>query len=147
MFNKILAAVDGSKQGLKAAQVASEMAKKFDAKLIILTVAKPVKLTPKVKQYIELEQLSGEPKYVLDAMTENVIDEAKKAAAAAGVKSVETLVEEGYVARTILSVAKRMEVELIVMGSRGMGDVGSYLLGSVSHKVSSVAKCHVMTVY
>lgn len=147
MFNKILVAVDGSKQSQKAAQTASEVAKKFGAKLTILTVAKPVKLSPKVRRYMQLEQLSGEPQYVLDEVTKDVIAEAKKTAAEAGLKSVDSLIEEGQPARTILAVAKRLEVDLIVLGSRGLGDVGSYLLGSVSHKVSSVAKCTVMTVH
>jgi nucleotide-binding universal stress UspA family protein len=35
---------------------------------------------------------------------------------------------------------------VIIMGSRGLGTVEGILLGSVSHKVVSLADCNVMTV-
>jgi nucleotide-binding universal stress UspA family protein len=43
-------------------------------------------------------------------------------------------------------VAKRREADVIIMGSRGLGTVEGILLGSVSHKVVSLADCKVMTV-
>ena len=38
------------------------------------------------------------------------------------------------------------DADLIVMGSRGMSDSEKYLLGSVSHKVTSLAECPVLGV-
>jgi nucleotide-binding universal stress UspA family protein len=146
MFKKIVAAVDGSKQGLKAAEVASQMAQRFEAKLVLLTVTRPIKMTPEVRRYMEIEHLTGEPQYVLDEMTEQVLSEAKRCALEAGLADIQTVVKEGHEARTILDYAKRNGVDLIVLGSRGLGDIGAFLLGSVSHKVSSLAPCPVMVV-
>jgi nucleotide-binding universal stress UspA family protein len=62
------------------------------------------------------------------------------------VTAVETLIRVGQPARTIVHVAEQLEVDCIVMGSRGLGDFEGLLLGSVSHKVASLAKCTCVTV-
>ena len=94
-----------------------------------------------MRQFLEAENLLGEPKYVLDEMTEDLLSEGKRIATEGGVKGVESVVKEGNPARTIVDYAKTHKMNCIVLGSRGVGDAGSALLGSVSHKVSSLASC------
>ena len=146
MFQKILCAVDGSDHALKAAKLACELAAKHGAKLTFLTVTKALKMTAEVKHYIEVENLSGEPQYVLDQFTENVLQQAKDAARAQGIADVKTKVKTGQPARTIVQTAERDGFDTIVMGSRGLGDLEGFLLGSVAHKVASLSKCTVITV-
>lgn len=146
MFSDVLCAVDGSQHALKAAKVAAELASRFGAKLTLLTVAKKLKVSEELKRYLEIENLVGQPQYVLDEMTENILQEARRAARAAGVEQVHTEVKEGPPARTIVQLAERLGCDCIVLGSRGMGDVEGALLGSVSHKVASLAPCTVITV-
>jgi nucleotide-binding universal stress UspA family protein len=57
-----------------------------------------------------------------------------------------TEVLEGPPADAILRVAEARNVDLIVMGARGLGSLGSLLLGSVSQKVLAHATCPVMIV-
>ena len=95
MFSKILCPVDGSAHSLKAATLASEIAAKDGAQLTILTVAKELKMTDELKRYIEIEHLAGEAQYVLDEHTENIIQQAKEAARAAGVAKFDTEVKIG----------------------------------------------------
>ena len=76
MFQHILCAVDGSELSLRAATAASELAAKLNAKLTFLTVAKELKVSEEVRRYLELEHLAGEPQYVLDQMTESVLEQA-----------------------------------------------------------------------
>nr|WP_312860533.1 universal stress protein [Mesorhizobium sediminum] len=45
-----------------------------------------------------------------------------------------------------MNVARDENFDLIVLGSRGLGDVEGFLLGSVSHKVTSLASCPCLTV-
>jgi len=61
---------------------------------------------------------------------------------------IETITEilQGPPADAILRVAKTRDVDLIVMGARGLGSLGSLLLGSVSQKVMAHADCPVIIV-
>ena len=55
-------------------------------------------------------------------------------------------IEVGDPAAAILEVAKGRKADLIVMGSRGLGDLQGLLLGSVSHKVGHLADRTCITV-
>ena len=146
MFKNIVCAVDGSRHALRAAELASELAAKVGAKLTFLTVSKPVKLTDDVKRYMAAEHLTGSPQYVLDEMTEQILEEALNCAERCGVAKPLTEVKIGNPARTIVDFAEHAGADLIVLGSRGLGDIEGLFLGSVSHKVTSLAKCTCMTV-
>ncbi len=52
----------------------------------------------------------------------------------------------GYAAREIVEDAKVHDVSLIVMGSRGRGDLAGLLLGSTAHKVIHLADRPVLVV-
>ncbi len=146
MFNNIICAVDGSDHALKAAEVASALAAKFGAQLTLLTVTRKISVTPEIKRYLELEHLTGEPQYVLDDMTKRILEAATQAARDAGVAAVKTEVRIGPPARTIVDFAKRSDADVIVLGSRGVGDIEGALLGSVSHKVANLAAMTVIAV-
>ncbi len=146
MFKTVLCAMDGSDHSQRAAEHACALAAAFDAKLIFLTVTKEIRVNDEVRRYLQMEQLAGEPQYVLDEYAETIMRQARDAASAAGVKRVETLVRTGQPARTIVHLAEQQGVDTIVMGSRGLGDIEGLLLGSVSHKIATLAKCTCITV-
>lgn len=52
----------------------------------------------------------------------------------------------GDPAKMILTYAKDKQIDLIVMGSRGLNSFQEMLLGSVSHRVTKYAQCPVMVV-
>lgn len=146
MHKKILVGLDGSKHGLEAAKEAVELAKTFDAELHLLTVTRPYKVSPKLRQFLEAENLLGEPKYVMDEMTNSIVTEAKELATKSGLKNVKAVVREGKPARTLLEYAKNNDIDLIVAGSRGVGELDAALLGSVSQKISMLSECTVLIV-
>jgi len=45
-----------------------------------------------------------------------------------------------------VSFANEHEADLIVIGARGLGSVETFLLGSVSHKVTGLSKLPVLVV-
>jgi len=146
MYKNILCAIDGSKHSLRAATQACEMAKQSGGSLTFIVVTKPFKMSAEAKKYLAHEGLLGEHTYIVAPMTEQVLDDAKRAAKKAGVKEVKTEIREGHAARNIVEYAKLAHNDVIIMGSRGRGDVESMLLGSVAHKVSSLAPCSVILV-
>ena len=146
MYKKILVGLDGSKHGLKAAREAVKLAKEFGSELHLLTITRPFKVSAKLRQFLEAENLLGEPKYVLDAMTNRIISEARDIAEKAKVENIKTVIREGKPARTLLEYAKSKKIDLIVVGSRGVGEIDATLLGSVSQKVGMLSQCTVMIV-
>jgi nucleotide-binding universal stress UspA family protein len=52
----------------------------------------------------------------------------------------------GYAAREIVEDAKSLDVGVIVMGSRGRGDLAGLVLGSTAHKVIHLADRPVLVV-
>jgi nucleotide-binding universal stress UspA family protein len=148
MFKKILVALDGSKHSSRAADVAIDLAQRYGSRLQFITVSKkpPAHLSEDLQRYMDIEQLKGTPDMLVTDVAKNILAEAEKRARSKGVKDVKTIAKTGLVARTIVDVAKRQQADVIIMGSRGLGTVEGLLLGSVSHKVVSLADCNVMTV-
>ena len=54
------------------------------------------------------------------------------------------IIKEGQPGDVIVSEAKNGAYDLIVMGSRGLSDLGGMLLGSVAHRVLHAAHCPVL---
>jgi nucleotide-binding universal stress UspA family protein len=61
-------------------------------------------------------------------------------------KRVRVMVEEGPAADTILATAKQRQADLIVLGSRGLGQIRKLVMGSVSQRVTTYAGCSVLVV-
>ena len=61
-------------------------------------------------------------------------------------KKVETIVESGDPADEILMTAKRQTANVIVLGYKGYGKEGRFLLGSVTDKVARHASISVLVV-
>lgn len=75
-----------------------------------------------------------------------VAEHGKSLAAESGIAAPRAFVKARPVARTITGFAKERGYDLIVMGSRGLGSLEGSLLGSVSHKVTSLAETPVLIV-
>jgi nucleotide-binding universal stress UspA family protein len=55
--------------------------------------------------------------------------------------------QKGLEAESILKVAENCAADFIVMGTRGLGAVKGFIVGSVSRKVIHYASCPVMVVH
>ena len=63
-----------------------------------------------------------------------------------GLSDIGLSIDTGNVASKIVEFSQENDVDLIVMGRRGLGDLGGLLMGSVSHKVCHLADCACLTV-
>ncbi len=72
----------------------------------------------------------------LQALGNKIIALAEDDAKNKGVTHIEATVIEGDPSERIINYAKDQDVDIIVIGSRGMGTFKGLLLGSVSNKVS-----------
>jgi len=65
-----------------------------------------------------------------------VLEDAKKSLKEKYPKlTVSTQLKKGYVAKKILKASEETEVDLIVIGSRGLGGLTGWFLGSVTNHV------------
>ncbi len=146
MISRILIAVDGSPHSTKAVDVGSLIAAALDAKLLLLHVVKLERVPEAIRQFAKTEQLAGTDVDILMRGAKHMLAGAADKARSAGVTDVDIEVDKGPIARTIIATAKRRETDMIVPGSRGMGDVEGLLRGGVSHRVETLAKCPVLVV-
>ncbi len=145
MFSTILVAVDGSDGSKAALETAVRLAGLCGADLLILTVYRHHSM---VESSVAMVRPT-DPENLDDVMREHgreVAEEAKRQAAATGAERVRAFVKMGPPARTIVKFAKDHGADLIVVGSRGHGDMEGFLLGSVSHKVTSLSDIPVLVV-
>ena len=85
--------------------------------------------------------------YVKEIETEgkDILNKAESNLKTEGIDYQSRLIQ-GVPADEIVKVAQSENVDLIVLGSRGLTEVRAFLLGSVSDKVSHHAKCPTLIV-
>ena len=121
------------------------MAKTGDATLIILHVVPYEPIPDGLQEYAEMEgipieEISARFHYSR-ALGDRITREAADRAGQAGLQQVATEVAEGHPASQIVAIAAARTAEMVILGSRGLSDIGGLLLGSVSHKVMHLAPC------
>jgi nucleotide-binding universal stress UspA family protein len=128
-LSKILVAVDGSACADNAFESAAELARKFGSKLYAICVAHTPSMLGVDKETMRaLEgQLQIEARLTLSRY--HTFAKSKY-----GIE-IETILARGYPSRLIVDAAKAKDIDLIVIGSRGLSGIKGLFLGSVSHDV------------
>ena len=145
MIKKILAAIDGSEHAWRALDLAADLAKQHGAQLIMLHVVPVEPISEALRAFAEAEQMPVEEKEGRYRLARMMGDQLTRSAEARvrdkGLSEIVGRTAEGKPADQILEVAGSEDVDMIVMGSRGVSDARALLLGSVSHKVANHAAC------
>lgn len=145
MFEKILVAVDGSESGQAALETAIGMQKAFQSELFILTVFSEHNMW-KASVSLVNPELVGSTDSALQEYAKEVAQDGKKYAMQKGVEKARAFYMGGGPARTIVKFSNDHDIDLIVLGSRGLSDSEGPLLGSVSHKVTSTSSRPVLVI-
>jgi nucleotide-binding universal stress UspA family protein len=130
MYDRILLAVDHSDMSKRAVTAARDLAKLSDGEVWVLHLREHETGVRKVSMMDET---------VADANA--VVMAALEVLTTAGVKARGEVrnTTYGYAAREITGDAKDHDADIIVMGSRGHGDLAGLVLGSTAHKVIQLA--------
>lgn len=141
MSMRVLAPIDGSEQAFAALRFAVDFAKRYGATLDLFYVAPESAPPESLLQYAEAEHIGTSSPEIYMAIGKGVLDAGTEIAHAGDVLDVERHLEFGDPAHAILDYAAHHAVDVVIMGTRGLGKLKGLLLGSVSLKVSSLAPC------
>lgn len=174
MFKKILLPVDGSEHGRAAAKLAGTIASLYDAEVVLLHVLDRDQLREEHYRMVEVEHVARRGPHALpwvanvpaelgamlrpveppetrdqtlNFLAERVVKSATDVLEDEGVPSekIRVAFRDGKPAQCILQTVESEGADAVIMGSRGMSEVKGLVLGSVSHRVASVAPCTVIT--
>jgi nucleotide-binding universal stress UspA family protein len=155
LIEKILVALDGSEPADRALVLSLELAVKCSAEIVLFSVVESIVVPAGSSMYpvqpmgvptIPPEWMIGYSEE-LKVRHEKVLSEAlKKATDFEPSLKVSTRLVEGRPSDRIIEAAKEGKFDMIVMGSRGLGGVKEFFLGSVSDRVADEASCPVLIV-
>jgi nucleotide-binding universal stress UspA family protein len=145
MYGSILVGTDGSDTAKEAVRQAGALARALGARVLLVSAYEPV---PESRLRQERAEVPTDVSWMVNPRedVQAVLDEEAERIKAGGVSDVETYAREGDPADAILDVAEEKQVDLIVVGNKGMTGARRFLLGSVPNKVSHHAPCNVMIV-
>lgn len=139
-YQKIMVAVDGSKQSEQAFLEALDLAKDNEAELFIVSIINKVELTHSAYAF---SKIYAEEKQKIEVEMLKKIHDAKEY----GINDIHAIVETGDPRNLIGTVFPQQEaIDLIVMGATGKGAIQQALVGSTASYVVTHAPCSVLVV-
>ncbi|MGY5862537.1 MAG: universal stress protein [Candidatus Thorarchaeota archaeon] len=140
---RVMLPIDGSEGSARAAIVAFEIAELTKSKLYIVHVIN----TGVVQQVARMSDKDSED--ILRTYEENgekLLERCKAAALGHGLE-VETMLEQGLPSDRITALAASIDVDIIVMGSKGLSSSRKPGLGSSTERVIRRINCAVLVVH
>jgi nucleotide-binding universal stress UspA family protein len=139
-MKKVLIALDYNPTAQKVAETGFALAKSMGAEVTLLHVMSDPKYYSSMEYspimgfngYINMAKLSLESIAGLKKASQEFIDKTKQHL---GDNTIQTLIEEGDCAESILKAAKHLHVDIIVMGSHSQKWLENILMGSITEKV------------
>lgn len=138
----IVVGVDGSETSTRAAEIATEIARSQQAKLVLVTVVRPpegwwgIGGAPPTPEALSAALVEGQ---------QQVLRESEEHLPLDGV-DYETVEELGDPTSRLIAVAEEKEAGLIVIGKRGAGLAERVMLGSVADRLCHHSPVPVMVV-
>lgn len=150
IIKKVLIALDYDPTAQRVAELGFSIANTMKAKIVLLHVINE----PKYYSVAGYSPIMGFSGYINEGMQLIDIDDLKKASLHylnktkhhLGDENIESIVQEGDFAETILKTAQNMHVDIIVMGSHSRKWLENILLGSVTEKVLRLTNIPLMII-
>ena len=132
-YNRILLPVDGSEHSMHAVAHAVSLVRE-GGEIVVATVLPPIPNVIGGDARKEAEEAVKTDASLMDVIAKD------------NIACREKIVLHTSTAEGIIETAEDMKCDLIVMGSRGRSDIEGLLLGSVTHKVLTLATVPVLVV-
>ena len=148
-MQQIIVAYDGTEPAKRALERAADIAKAFDAKVIVTSVASLLHSGPRADQQYELHSPPGsEPEIRRDSLADHEAElgEATAFLAERGIEA-EPVAVTGDPASAIVSLAEQRKADLVVVGTREAGLAERVVRHSVSQQVAKKVHCDVLIVH
>ncbi len=138
MLATIAVGTDGSETASKAVAVAVEMARRFDAELVLLSAFKDSRNPSGPRgSAVELQWVTNE-----DARVREMLSRAEQDLREQKIEC-RTMIDEGDPAEVLVRLAEECGADLLVIGNKGLQ---RRILGSVPNTVTHKAPCSVYVV-
>jgi nucleotide-binding universal stress UspA family protein len=141
---RVLVAVDGSKQAIKALKT---FATKFEAKdrKMAVTVVNVVTI-PGMWKFVSPVEFVASIEDNLNMEAQTILADADKALSEQGITPADMIIRSGDVAAELIKAAKDIKADLIVIGAQGKSAIEHFLLGGIANKLSLHAPCSTVVV-
>ena len=146
MFKKILLCSDGSEDALYATRATAVLAKRFGSSVVVLDAFNAAFLEADGMGVWSVAVPASAIEEIARTQHQSVTRAALPVFEAAGV-ACQAIQERDHPVSAIVEVARREKADLIVIGSRGLSGVKSFVLGSVSSGVLQHAPCSVLILH
>ncbi|MFW6281874.1 MAG: universal stress protein [bacterium] len=146
-MEKILLAVDGSENSVKAAKKAGELAVALEATVTILTVVTKDNMNSPVHSQFEIERLIKEREKKIQEQGNEILNKTANILKSFHQEKeivINKLLSSGDPAENICEEAENNDYDLIILASTGEGGVKRFLLGSTSDRVARHAGTSVL---
>ena len=129
-MKKVLIAIDYDQSAQKVAKIGFSMAKNMKAEVILLhVISNPVLY---YSSYLAMTPIQVNNDGDLKAVSQKFLDKTKHDL---GDETIQTIVKEGDTAESILDLSKKLEVDIIVIGTHSRKWLDNILMGSVAESV------------
>jgi nucleotide-binding universal stress UspA family protein len=148
-MQQIIVAYDGTESAKRALERAADLAKAFDAEVIVTSVASLLHSGPRATQQYDLHSPSGsDPEIQRDSLADHQAELADATAffAERGIEA-EPVAVSGDPASAIVALAERRKADLVVVGTREAGLAERVVRHSVSQQVARKVHCDVLIVH
>jgi nucleotide-binding universal stress UspA family protein len=144
-YSTVLVGTDGSETSFRAVDRASKIAADAGATLFLLTAYRPMS----ARERDDARNALGDEAYKVQGATpaEDVLRDAADRAKGLGVTDVQLLAEEGDPVDALVKAAIDHDIDLLVVGNRGLNSLAGRLLGSVPANITHKASCDVLIVH
>ena len=146
MIKKILVATDASAASSRAVKFAARLSVQHESELLILNVIRDMQLPQTLRDDPDFESFYNTRDELMRQAADLILKEARQLAKKEGVKNVQTAIGSGDPATSVAGFARRRNIDMIVVGTRGLSKVKASSMGSVSRKLLDLTEVNCLVI-